>query len=269
MYTSSDCTLVRRNRSTGVTRELPKFSTENEYGSKMSKAAALTDWALVQLMRDARLRAPHKPLGCDNTRQMYRGVRLPLDVYAQQGKRGYLDDPSFASFSTDYNVSESFFEEVDYLEEMPVMLVLKTADVPAGTPWLWFGDACGRKRTARDKNRLRSQFDNEQEVLLPPGRYRIYDKQVSGSLDLCDLDLRAVWHVVFEPDTAATSIAHSSTDPKHRRRIYPRSYRPATPNNKVEGYVPLHQLLGNNAPARASAVGRALRWVTGWKGRRR
>ncbi len=233
-YTLGGYRGIRSHRKASVTQAL-------EPRANFTKATTRrTDWILVQLMRDARLRAPHKPLGCDSVQEMYRGLSLSRSVYNGALKKGYLDDSSFTSFSTSFAVAESFTMNDDDSEyHEPVVLVLKMADVPAGTPWLWFGHACGRKRTASNKNRLRARFEHEQEVLLPPGRYRILETEGSDT-----------WYVAFEPDTAATSIAYSSTDPMRRtRRIYPRSYRPAAPANKnaVNGYVPLHALFeGDN-----------------------
>lgn len=252
---------TRRHPRFGNMKAMAKAYTNNEYqlirlvrerardgvAWPVTKGTTRTEWALVELMRDAKLRAPHKPLGCDNVTMLFRGINLPRDLYQRQVQKGYLDDPSFASFSVSHETAQGCSEHDDGclshilhgLNRRGVVLVLPVADVPAGTPWLWFGHACGRKRTASNKNRLRARFEHEQEVLLPPGRYRILETEGSDT-----------WYVAFEPDTAATSIAYSSTDPMRRtRRIYPRSYRPAAPANKnaVNGYVPLHALFeGDN-----------------------
>ncbi len=214
----------------------------------VTKGTTRTEWALVELMRDAKLRAPHKPLGCDNVTMLFRGINLPRDLYQRQVQKGYLDDPSFASFSVSHETAQGCSEHDDGclshilhgLNRRGVVLVLPVADVPAGTPWLWFGNVCGR----RNKNQLNSWNEFEREVLLPPGRYRIRD--IDDTHPYVKL-----WYVAFEPDTtAATTTTQHPRAPRSptKRRIYPRSYRPATPNNDQvdNGYVPLHTLFDTN-----------------------
>jgi hypothetical protein len=194
-----------------------------------NQTAVMTNLALVQLMREARLRAPHKPLGCGEATVMFRGIALP-----GARRQAHLDDPSFSSFSLEYAYAMRFalssLRESNDNTSRAVILVLRTSDVPTGTPWLWFGNACGRNWSPRNKDRLKSDVMHEQEVVLPPGRFHVYDTERAGPLHL--------WHVRFVPDTGATSISG-------RRRVYPRSYRPSSNNASnaaVDGYVPLHTL---------------------------
>jgi hypothetical protein len=208
---------------------------------------------MVQIMRDTRLRAPHKPLGCDNIMTLYRGMNIEGLKRFLADKKGFLDDKSFASFSHDFNAAARFAGSKNTSSaspKLPVILQLELSDVPAGTPWLWFGGTCGRNWTPRNKNRTMPGNANlgqlEKEVVLPPGRYVIYKR--SKTRTYISNEPVWVWHVTFKPDTTATSTASISGHPAaqaHRPRIYPRAYRPSVKNDGVEGYVPLYTLFNS------------------------
>jgi hypothetical protein len=249
MYTTGMHKYIRKNRMQNRTYALRPRDDR-------SRGAPITNWALAHLMRDTRMRAPHKPLGCDNVTTLYRGLTLPK---RQVGKEtddidgAFLADPSFASFSPKKETADYFTINPlndDNNSEVPVMLVLRTSDVMRGTPWLWFGNVCGRRPSATNKDRLPSAIPIEQEVLLPPGTYNItrqvYQRYSNG-------DLSAVlWYVTYEPFTGARSMVHAPGYQGHRARIFPRSYRRPTANNSVEGYVPLHTLFNSTNRPRSN-----------------
>lgn len=242
-FTGTNYIHVRRTR----TKKKPLLDTVENF-SKTTNVHLLTDWALVQMMRDARLRAPHKPLGCDNTGTLYRGISMSRSVYAKFLFTRRLPDPSFASFTTDPKAAMDFGDSAPYYNDkakhhMHAILVLRTADVPTGTPWLWFGNACGRY-DARNKNRLPSVHYEEEEVLLPPGTYRI------AHVARVKPDRRILIEVTYRPDYSATSSTRAGSGPLARpRRIFPRSFVPSKKNRPVNGlvngYAPLHALLSS------------------------
>ena len=71
-------------------------------------------------------------------------------------RTGEIRDKGFLAFSTDLEIAEEFSMG------SPVMR-LAVRDIPAGTPWIWYGS----------KAHLKSYFARENEVLLPPGRLHV------------------------------------------------------------------------------------------------
>lgn len=104
---------------------------------------------LVKNYQDAtRLRAPKGAKR--GVTHIYRGLHGPI---AEQFERdGFYDDKGLIGFSWDRAVAVRF-------SQGQLVLRLRVSDVPAGTPWIWFGQRMFPKST----------LPTEREVLLPPG----------------------------------------------------------------------------------------------------
>lgn len=216
-----------------------------------------TNWSLVQLMREARLRAPHRPMGCSDFTVLYRGINLPEQKYQYFVEDRVLMEPSFSSFSVQKLTSLEFATQwmaTPRKNRRNVLLRLRVSQVRPGTPWLWFAGTCGGRK--RDKNRLpttKTAF-KEEEVVLPPGVFTMLKPPLETTEYIPTIHHEpvpmTVIEVSFVPDLHARSFAYK-TDKQQQKRysyVFPRARRqlgPPTANRDVNGYVPLYKLLGN------------------------
>jgi hypothetical protein len=279
MYTSHLHGTVRGNRVARRTRQIQlnkRESLMNDlytdehsfYGtSKEKNLGALTDFAITRLMRETKVRAPHKPLGCDKVEILYRGMSVKPWHFQAFLKQGYIDTASFSSFSHSYDVAVDFVDDggngYNGYTSVPVIMMLKTKDVQAGTPWLWFWGTCGDNK--RNRNRVPTFHSDEREVLLPPGKFRIHKHETTRDVRL--YTPLKILHVSFEPDIHAVSIARLPGSPsRHRQSIFPRAQRTrrrSGNNGGVEGYVPLHSIFDNTTDRYYSGGGTAVRGNSG------
>lgn len=98
-------------------------------------------------------------------RYLYRGVHGPqADEIEAHGGRA---EKGFVAFSWDRDVAHQFARG-------RLLLRLAVRDVPAGTPWIWFGR----------RNNPESLAAHEREVLLPPGRLTGVGAAAEGAVEV-------------------------------------------------------------------------------------
>lgn len=133
--------------------------------------------AIARFMSEFAHRAPEMPprtpsSGPFNIKHLYRGTYGK--AAATMIRNGYMDSKSYISFSPSAQVASSFTHPVGAIQSSsPYFMVLNRADVPHGTPWLWFQQGYHNKRWNRGSRTtrvIRHDQPFEREVLLPPGR---------------------------------------------------------------------------------------------------
>lgn len=218
-------------------------------GDRLNKkrAVAQTNFALAHLMRQARLRAPHRPLGCDMITDLWRGLVLTKQQMKQFKDTGRLPHRGMSSWSADRSVAENFaFTEEP--GQVSVVLRVPLSAVEPGTPWLWMGHGCGGHWMGNDvsiqydrREWNPSRYNEEFEVVLPPGDVVVTAMRSFLSNEQYDVTARYI------PDRGA--IAASRKDGRNHY-FWSRATRGRDDEEEegnVNGYKPLYQLFDSSS----------------------
>ena len=169
--------------------------------------------AMAMYMRNHALRAPTMPSGMQEG-QFYRGVVMPKVRLHELLGSGSVHDPGYLAFSRKIDVASSFSRGRQHSRELfvPVMFVLKTSDVPRGTPWIWFEgrNTPSSRLFGKPSSFETSHMSHESEVVLPPGALHLVrnpDKAYLDRLKQFHSIQGLVLAVTYEPDHTATSLS--------------------------------------------------------------
>ena len=226
------------------TDSLPRNRTLATTVQKLNSALALH-------MKKYALRAPQMPPKVRNvvtgsaTPVLYRGVRLTPGQLVNL-MEGELHEKGYMAFSRNPSYSMHFVTRSRSPDHIVVLLRLSVTDVENGTPWIWYasqtevkGKTASRyqgsedpyitkqhflpgENTPRlghssqdqgfDKTFVRGSWDNEFEVLLPPGKLRLASStmrkmhQVKRSPGNADPIAVMEWDVRYTPDREAATL---------------------------------------------------------------
>jgi hypothetical protein len=194
-----------------------------KFRSVREKNARQVNQRVATFMQQKAHKSPTLPRYIPNLTTLYRGMHGPLATKIM--KDGFLDDKGYIAFSRSMPIARSFASKLWFIKG--IVLVLRTKDVPPGTPWIFFNkvergkklptqsifndDSINLKGHRRRTNMAPSVLD-EGEVLLPPGRIvlkRKYTKQEAlNTLKIkpkFSMPVPHVYEVAYIPDKLAAS----------------------------------------------------------------
>jgi len=156
--------------------------------ANITRAERSLNDAIAQQMRDSGMKTPLIPKGFGKVRYLYRGVHGPFaeQIIEHGGMREY----GFIPFSRSQEVAENFARG-------GIVLRIRIDELPPGIPWIWFDG-----KNKRSRNTVRSAWNTEEEVLLPPGALvieKLYDK--------IDYLAKRFFDAKYIPDTTAKSLS--------------------------------------------------------------
>ena len=168
--------------------------------------------AMAMYMRNHALRAPAMPSGMQEG-QFYRGVVMPKMRLHKLLETGRTRDAGYLAFSRRIEGASGFVRGENAKRGLvSVMYVLKTSDVPRGTPWIWFEGKNTPSSTLFGKPSTieTSHMSHESEVVLPPGTLHLVrnpDKTYLDRLKQFHGIQGLVLAVTYEPDHTATTLS--------------------------------------------------------------
>lgn len=134
---------------------------------------------LAQYMRDITYRAPDRPREFTHVTSIYRGLSGVAASTLLRSRR--LHDPGWISFSRSRDTAHEYATQNGNAPS--VVLELRVLEVTRGTPWIWFSSSGINSRT------IKPVYENEEEVLLPPGTLVIDGCLDAGpNTSVCDIE---------------------------------------------------------------------------------
>lgn len=170
-YFETICWYMRRERS-GALGVLPADDPD-------VVEARLRVSHLDAFMKHSALRAPAVPPGMEGETVLWRGVNdWPRDQALVPGATVSSNGGCYTAFSYKRRVAERIVQRsVSWGLGNAVLFRMQTDRVARGTPWVWFTnkrayEGAWQKGSAQ-RGRAAYAVENEKEVLLPPGRFKV------------------------------------------------------------------------------------------------